>query len=210
MNRNSTAAALVGLFCVAANAQEAEQELMQLERDWSAAFLKHDAATIDRILAEDYLGTDGRGIMTSKADEMEEAKPPKPGDSVPFIILDESITDLEVRIYGNVAVINGRVIEKVRAKEEEGEIQYRRTTVWVMRQGRWQCVSFHGSRIAELPPQRECHSVKPGRPIRQAASIDRTSRRLSRTLRLAETPARPAPTMNLARLSCASMDWPAL
>lgn len=44
-------------------------------------------------------------------------------------IIDESVTDMKVRIYGNVAIVNGRVIEKVKAKEKEGQIQYRRTTV---------------------------------------------------------------------------------
>ena len=149
---------LLFLICAITNAQstpkqttysKVTQELMQMERDWSTAFLTHDTATIDRILADDYVGTDGRGIMTSKAEEIDEAKPPKPGASPPFIILDESVTDMKVRIYGNVAVVNGRVIEKIRANDREGEIQYRRTTVWVKRQGRWQCVSFHGSRILQ-------------------------------------------------------------
>jgi hypothetical protein len=127
-----------------------EQQLMQLERDWSAAYLNHDTATIDRLLAAEYVGIDGRGIVTNKAQEIEEAKPPKPGDPTPpFAVLDESVTDMTVRIYGHVAVVNGRVIEKVRTKEKEVEIQYRRTTVWVKRQARWQCVSFHGSRILE-------------------------------------------------------------
>lgn len=152
------ATAVLMLTCVAATTQttakhatgsKVEQEVMQLERDWSSAVLKHDIATVDRILAYEYVGTDGRGIMTTKAEEIEEAKPPKSGDSSPFIILDEAVTDMKVRIYGNVAVVNGRVIEKVKTKREEGEIQYRRTTVWVKRQGRWQCVSFHGSRILE-------------------------------------------------------------
>ena len=132
-----------------ADNSKTEQELMQLERDWSAAYLKHDTATVDRILADEYIGTDGRGIVTSKADEIEEAKPPKPGGSSPFTVLDESVTDMKVRMYGAVAVVNGRVIEKVKTAEKESEIQYRRTTVWIKRQGRWQCVSFHGSRIMQ-------------------------------------------------------------
>jgi len=158
MTRIFSAALLILMTWVAANSQskdkqpegnKVEQELMQLERDWSAAVLKHDIATVDRILATEYVGTDGRGIMTTKAEEIEEAKPPKSGDSSPFIILDEAVTDMKVRIYGDVAVVNGRVIEKIRTEKEEKEIQYRRTTVWTKRQGRWQCVSFHGSRILE-------------------------------------------------------------
>ena len=160
MRRIAVAILLALVICMAANAQtttkqpkdgKVAQELKQLERDWSAAYLKHDTATIEHLLADEYVGTDGRGIITTKAEEIEEAKPSKQGDSAPFIVFDESVTDMKVRIYGNVAVVNGRVIEKVRAKEKDGEIQYRRTTVWVKRQGRWQCVSFHGSRIIEPP-----------------------------------------------------------
>lgn len=125
-----------------------EQELMQLERDWSAAYLKHDARAIDQILADDFVGIDGRGIITNKAQEIEEAKTPDLGAPSPvFIVLDETVTDMKVRPYGNVAVVNGRTIEKIKSKEKESTIEYRRTTVWVKREGRWQCVSFHGSRI---------------------------------------------------------------
>jgi ketosteroid isomerase-like protein len=141
---------LVAGSLIAAADIKVEQELIQLERDWSLAVMKHDTATIDRILADDYVGIDGRGIITTKAQEIEEAKAPKPGaPSPPFLVLDETVSDMKVRTYGNVAVVNGRVIEKIRANEKESEIQYRRTTVWAKRDDRWQCVSFHGSRILE-------------------------------------------------------------
>jgi ketosteroid isomerase-like protein len=159
MRRNITMAVIVFSLCISFTSYtsgkmksdaQIEQELMQLEHDWSAAYLKHDIATIDRMLADDFVGIDGRGIMTNKAAEIEDAKGPKPGDPQPsFLVLDDSITDMKVRLYGNTAVVNGRSIEKVKVKEKELEIQYRRTTVWVKRQGRWQCVSFHGSRIIE-------------------------------------------------------------
>lgn len=127
-----------------------EQQLMQMERDWSAADLKHETAVISRILADDYIGIDGRGIITSKAQEIEEAAAPAPGmPPPPRQIIAESVTDMKVRLYGDAAVVTGRAIEKVQSNGKELEIQYRRTTVYVKRQGRWQCVSFHGSRISE-------------------------------------------------------------
>lgn len=158
MTKIIAAVVLVIAICAPGNCQtipkqleyfQVEQELMKLEREWSDAFLKHDTATIDRILADDYVGTDGRGVITYKDDEIEEAKTPRPGESALFTILDESVIDMKVRIYGNVGIVNGRVIEQIRSGTEEGEIQYRRTTVWVKRQGGWQCVSFHGSRVLE-------------------------------------------------------------
>ena len=67
------------------------------------------------------------------------------------VILDDTISDMKVRIYGNTAVITGISNEKIRFKGNESMVRYRRTTVYVRRQNRWQCVSFHGSRIIEPP-----------------------------------------------------------
>lgn len=129
-----------------------EQELMQMEHDWSAAVLKHDTAVVARILADDYLGIDGRGIMTTKADELEEAKAPAPGAPLPErLMLEETISDMKVRVYGDTAVVTGISNEKISFKGNQTLIRYRRTTVYVKRQGKWQCVSFHGSRIIEPP-----------------------------------------------------------
>lgn len=124
-----------------------EQELMQMERDWSAAFLSHDVSVVDRILADDFIGTDGRGIMTNKAQELEDARAETPNRKV----LSEAIDDMKVRVYGDTAIVNGRTTEKVQAGGKEFVVQYRRTDVFVKRSGRWQCVSFHGSRIIEPP-----------------------------------------------------------
>jgi ketosteroid isomerase-like protein len=144
------------IMCLSLSAQtnKDEQALMQLEHDWAAAYLKHDTETIARILADDYVGIDGRGIVTDKAGEIEDAKAPG-ADEPPsdFIILDDQITDMKVRLYGKVAVVNGISVEKVKIKDKESIVRFRRTTVWEKRKGRWQCVSFHGSRILEQPPQ---------------------------------------------------------
>ncbi len=124
-----------------------EQELMQMEHDWSAAYLSHDISVVDRILADDFIGTDGRGIMTDKKQELEDARSENPNRKV----LSEAIDDLKVRIYGDTAVVNGRTTEKIQSGGKEFVVQYRRTDVFVKRNGRWQCVSFHGSRIIEPP-----------------------------------------------------------
>jgi len=125
------------------------RQLMQMERDWSAAFLKHDTATVERILADDYVGTDGRGVLTDKAAELREVAAPAPGAPPAWVVLDEQVGDMKVRVYGDAAVVTGVVTERVRFEGDESTVRYRRTTVYVKRAGRWQCVSFHGSRILE-------------------------------------------------------------
>jgi len=135
-----------------ASGGKVEEELMQMERDWAAAYIKHETAVISRILADDYIGIDGRGIFTNKAQEIEEAAAPPAGTPPPARqVLTDTVTDMKVRLYGDSAVVIGRTIEKVLSNGRELEVQYRRTTVYVKRQGRWQCVSFHGSRIIEQP-----------------------------------------------------------
>jgi ketosteroid isomerase-like protein len=129
------------------NRARLEQELMRAERDWSAAFLSHDVSVVDRILADDFIGTDGRGIMTDKRQELEDARAETPDRKV----LSEAIDDMKVRVYGDTAIVNGRATEKVQAGGKEFVVRYRRTDVFVKRGGRWQCVSFHGSRIIEPP-----------------------------------------------------------
>ena len=144
-------ATFVMSLSLSAQSNKNEQALMQLEHGWAAAYLQHDTGTIERILADDFVGIDGRGVVTGKVQEIEEAKAPSAEAPLStFIVLDDKITDMKVRVYGNMAIINGISVEKVRTNAKESIIRFRRTTVWVKRQGRWQCVSFHGSRILEL------------------------------------------------------------
>jgi ketosteroid isomerase-like protein len=137
------------LVFAAAMAEDVPAAITRLEHEWAAAFLAHDVKTIDRILADDFVGVDGRAMVSDKKSELEEAKSTEPGD---FVLLDDQISDISVRVYGTTAVANAISNEKARFKGKDIAPRYRRTTVWVKRDGRWQCVSFHASRIAEKPP----------------------------------------------------------
>ena len=143
------ALAIVDVSAAPANEIEA---LKQLERDWSAATVRKDPSVVERLLANDFVGTDGRGIMSTKADEIQEATAPDPAAPPPLQrVVAEEMTDFSVRIFDAVAVVNGRTIQQTERAGVKGEVQFRRTTVWIKRSGRWQCVSFHGSRIQNPP-----------------------------------------------------------
>lgn len=91
-------------------------------------------------------------MMSDKKSELEEVKAPPPGTPAPdFELLDDQISDIRVRVFGTTAVATAISNEKARFKGKEIAPRFRRTTVWVKRGGRWQCVSFHASRIAEPP-----------------------------------------------------------
>jgi ketosteroid isomerase-like protein len=138
--------AAVLLIPPVAAAESATDAIAKLEHEWSAAYLRHDARTVERILADDFVGIDGRGVVSDKIEEIASAKATAAGD---FELLAETFTDLRVRIYGDFAIANAISNEKARFKGKDVSPRYRRTTVWVKRDGTWRCVSFHGSLIQE-------------------------------------------------------------
>ena len=154
INRISVAATTlvaIGLVSAAWSADKNDSEVLkQLERDWSAATVRHDPSVVQRLIAEDYVGTDGRGIMSTKADEIDEATE-HAGEPLATKVLSEEITDMTVRFFSDVGIVNGRTIQQTERAGVKGEVQFRRTTVWVKRNGGWQCVSFHGSRLLSPP-----------------------------------------------------------
>jgi ketosteroid isomerase-like protein len=146
-------AALALAFLAAAPASSREDQVVQSERAWSRAFLSHDLPALSRLLADDFLGIDGRGVVSDKAAELDEARPSPPGAAGPQLASEE-LSEIRVRLYGDTAIltaVNTARFSPGPAETGESTVRYRRTTVWVWREGRWQCVSFHGSRI-QAPP----------------------------------------------------------
>jgi ketosteroid isomerase-like protein len=122
--------------------QTAEQELLKLEQEWTNADLKDDWATMDRILADDYVLTDRDGFVSTKAQVLAYMK------SGEGKILTLAIDDMKVRVYGDAAVVTLRATIKETYKGEEISDVVRITNTWIKNAGRWQCVATHGSRIA--------------------------------------------------------------
>jgi hypothetical protein len=57
---------LGGLTDITAAQGGPEKELIQLERDWCNANVKKDAATLGRILADDFTAVTSRGAVQTK------------------------------------------------------------------------------------------------------------------------------------------------
>ena len=137
-------------IAIALTEQEAKDQVIAQEKAWSDAVIHHDAAKVASILADDFIGIDGRGFVTDKAAELKEAEPP-PGNSTVPQLLREEHSDITARIYGDTAVLTLTNTAQFSSHGEESAIRYRRTTVWLHHHGNWRCVSFHGSRILEPP-----------------------------------------------------------
>jgi ketosteroid isomerase-like protein len=119
-----------------------EQALMQMERDWTEASLKKDAATLGKILSDDWVGQSTTGIST-KAEALADLKS---GDNKL-----ESITlgDMKVRVFGDTAVVTGSDDEKSSYKGKDTSGHWVWTDVFVKRQGHWQAVASQGTLMAK-------------------------------------------------------------
>src|SRR6266566_4448583 len=114
----------------------AEQEVRQTIEKYRTALLQKDAATLERIWADDYTFTNGAGEIHSKADRLANLK--SGATSLDSISQEE---EMKVRIHGNVAVATSRVTIKGQYSGKQASGQYQSINVWVKGAAGWQLVA---------------------------------------------------------------------
>lgn len=106
-----------------------ERTIIQGERVWGGAFVTGDRATVDRLLADDFIGVDPDGSTYDKARMLQSVRQGPNNTS-------GQVSAVRVRFFGGTAVAQGR-------EHEVGPSPARRavdrvwTDVWVLRAGRW-------------------------------------------------------------------------
>ena len=127
-------------------ADRTKSDLMQIERDIGKANINNDYAFFDRVEAEEFLFTDANGGTTTKKQDLEGLKQP-PNPDVKLVAYD--VDEMNVLLYDKTAVVTGRVTTKRIVKGAEVVGRTRFTDVFVSRDGRWQLVAGHSSRIRQ-------------------------------------------------------------
>lgn len=122
-----------------------EAELMQLERDIGEANIRRDKAFFERIEADEFIFTDSGGGITTKSEDV--ASLDKPAGE--FKLVSYIVDEMKVYVYGKTAVVFGRTTTISRSKDREITNKSRFTDTFVKRDGRWQLVAGHSSRIRE-------------------------------------------------------------
>jgi hypothetical protein len=125
---------------------EAEREVRWLLEDWNNAYLKGDKATFDRVVADNWMLTlsSGKVVERAKADEMSDLVPLDPS----YILRNDAV---KVRLLASdVAVVSRLITDRGRYMNRGIDRVSRSTDVLVRRNGRWQVISTHLSRVA--PP----------------------------------------------------------
>ena len=133
----------------AAHAQDSTAIRVVLEYQKAAtdAFLRNDAVAIDTLLADDFTLTDSRGMVSTRAEAVAEAR----AKSVTYTAFHN--VDQKVRFYhdGRVALVLGRTIVAWRTADGttfQQDLPF--TDTLILMHGRWRMVSSHVS----APPAR--------------------------------------------------------
>jgi ketosteroid isomerase-like protein len=118
-----------------------EQAIRQLLNEISVALGRGDTAALDRIYADDYTLVNESGVVTTKAPRLAAIKSGE--------LKYESVTfdEVNVRMYGNTAVVTYRVTSKGQFKGQDIGGQFRATSTYVKIKGRWQLVAAQVTRI---------------------------------------------------------------
>jgi uncharacterized protein (TIGR02246 family) len=120
-----------------------EQEIRQVDKERIQAQIDADAAALDRIYAEDFIGVGPSGTVRTKEQVLSDFT----GGSLKF----QSITtdEVRVRVYDNTAVETGlsTMVGQDNGKAVPRDTRF--TRVWVKQQGRWRLVANHYSQRVE-------------------------------------------------------------
>lgn len=125
-----------------AQAVRSDQDvLIQLERQWNDAFYRKDMAFLQNVLAEEYISTYEDGTKGDKAKELAETA------TFNQHVDSAKQEDFLVKVYGDTAVVwfSLRLTGPKQGKPTEVLLRY--VDVFVMRDGRWQCVSSQSTKV---------------------------------------------------------------
>ena len=124
--------------------EKTKQQLTQIERDIGRANIDRDYNYFERVEAEEFIFTSENGSLTTKKEDLAGLKEPANPD---YKLETYEVDDVKVTLYDKTAVVTGRVTTKAKFKGADVTKQTRFTDVFVWRDGRWQIVAGHSSRI---------------------------------------------------------------
>ena len=132
---------LTSLMLALAQGSDEANAVVQTERDLATAYLKSDADGIAQGVMEDYTLTNSMGKITTRADDIGEAKKNDPK----YEIFENC--DMKVRVHGDTAVVTGKTHTKGISGGKPFDFQFQFTDTFVKDGGRWRLLAGHVSKL---------------------------------------------------------------
>jgi len=138
----SAAAKAASPFPATATPKAAASAVKEMENKWLAALQSHDAATVDSLVADNYIGVTSTGRFANKAALIADMKRDKNKyDSA-------TNTRMDVRVHGDTAVVVGTTQQVGKDEADRAfTYYYRWTDTWVLRDGQWLCVASQSIQV---------------------------------------------------------------
>ena len=108
-----------------------EREIIELEQERLKAFARDDKATFDRLVTDDLTMTHSSGAVANKAEVMAVMRPSTPERPLPAL----STEAVQVRVYGDAAVMTGRLVETARDGRRVVVLSF--TNTYIKQKERW-------------------------------------------------------------------------
>jgi ketosteroid isomerase-like protein len=123
------------------SSDKSKEEVRALEAARNDAIVRGDAATLERMTSDDYTFITLRGELRTKAEIV------KGFATGAFKYESREISDLNIRVYGNAAVVTGRSTQKGTENGKDYSGDYWFTRVYVREKGRWLTVALQTTLI---------------------------------------------------------------
>jgi ketosteroid isomerase-like protein len=119
------------------------RELERLETVWNEAHERGDADTLDALWADDLEVAVPKMPLMSKAEVLGFAR------SGRMKFSHYTTSDIRVRVYGDAAVVSGRLQRARTLNGKEVSDDWRFTKIYVRQSQKWRVVAFHCSEAAQ-------------------------------------------------------------
>ncbi len=132
---------LASLLLVFAQETDQTNAVLQTERELCTAYLKSDANAIARGVMEDYTLTNSTGKITTRSEDIEEAKRNDPK----YEMFENH--DMKVRVHGDTAVVTGQTHTEGISGGKSFDSEFQFTDTFVKDGGHWRLLAGHVSKL---------------------------------------------------------------
>ncbi len=117
----------------------------QMVRDFLAAVPRGEKQTFDNFFADDIIYTRSAGVTVTKADIIKNIDVRAANEPTATFAAD----DFTVHPYGNMAVVNFRLIMSTQDSGKNQATYYRNTGTFLKRNGKWQVVAWQATKVPD-------------------------------------------------------------
>jgi ketosteroid isomerase-like protein len=123
------------------------QQVTQMVRDFLSNVPKNDPKIFQEFFADDVIYTRAVGVTVAKADILKNIDARAAADPTANFEAD----DFTVHPYGEMAVVNFRLIAHNTENGKPTTVYYRNTGTFLKRNGKWQAVAWQATKVPEAP-----------------------------------------------------------